>query len=383
MLPNDIAHPRVVAKLSSRGLLRNYRTILQRAPGHEIIAMVKANGYGHGDQWVATELLQMPKLRGFGVATLEEGAQIRRDLGAKGQSTEIIVFSGATPWTDEKGAFCQRYGLTPVIASDADWAAFYRRGWPTKISYELKFNTGMNRLGISHELARTVAAQLAKQSSSWLPAGVLTHLAEGEAPNTRLSRRQRALFQEIRGDFHARFGSVRYHMANSAAIWNFKAWGLEGLTHSVRPGLALYGIEPWEGASRAGLDHVMTIHARVVHVLTLQPGDYIGYGGIYQVPKKSKPVRAAIIAAGYADGMHRELGNAGEVWVGGKLEHYLGRISMDLSAISCGPKVKAGDWVEVLGPHILPWKQAKKAGTVPYELLTSVSNRVERRNHSV
>jgi alanine racemase len=120
---------------------------------------------------------------------------------------------------------------------------------------------------------------------------------------------------------------------------------------------------------------VMCLKAQVIAVHRLRPGDFIGYGATYRAIKR---VFAAILGAGYADGIPRVLSNQGSVWLNGKRTHFLGRVSMDLSAIQCTSRTTVGSWAELLGLHIDIWDQAKHAGTIPYELFTSLSRRVKR-----
>lgn len=342
--------------------------------------MVKANAYGHDLGWVGRQLLDLPGLYGFGVASLEEGKELRQELGAHGKRARIIVFSGANPWTEGKGQFCERHGLTPVIATDADWEKFLKQGWPEKIAYELKFNTGMNRLGMSPKMASQVVKALRGERTEWHPHGVLSHLAIAEEPDHRLSLEQRRCFEAIRSEMHAAFPAAQFHLGNSAAIWNEKHWRLEGFTDVVRPGLSLYGVPPWKDAPIRGLEPVMSLKASLIQIHHLKPGDSVGYGGTYQVSSKDHPqgMKVGLISAGYGDGLHRMLSSKGWAWIAGQPKRLLGRVSMDLAAVECPPAAKIGDWVELFGPNIDPWAQSELAGTIPYELLTSVGNRVQR-----
>jgi len=151
---------------------------------------------------------------------------------------------------------------------------------------------------------------------------------------------------------------------------------LNQLTQIVRPGLSLYGVPPWPGASQKGLKAVMTLKAQVILVLNLKKGESVGYGARYTAKKAEK---ICILGAGYADGWHRKLSNSGELWIENGKSKILGIVSMDLTAAACKSNTKVGDWAELLGPHLDPWKQAQAAGTIPYELLTSVTKRVQRR----
>ncbi len=376
---------RVVAELSGTTLKENYLAIRKQLSHHShhphhphqmILPMVKAEAYGHGAEWVSRSLLHFPDLYGLGVATLEEGQELRKELGAKGARTKILIFSGALPWTDEKGYFCEKYHLTPVLASDEDWTFFYKKGWHRKISYELKFNTGMNRLGIRFSYAKQIAENLKKEPHTSHPDGVLTHLALGDSPDAKLSLLQKSRFRTLRDIFLSFTSKPHFHFANSAAIWNSKKWDLDSLTDVVRPGIALYGIPPWEGAPARGIAPLLRLKASVIAIQTLKQGETVGYGATYKAKCDQK---IAILSAGYADGIHRTLSNQGQAWLGGRLCTILGVISMDLCAIECPAGTKRGDEAVLVGSELDLWSQAKKAGTIPYELLTSISRRVKRK----
>lgn len=339
--------------------------------------MVKANAYGHGVEWVADQLIDQPKLHGFGVATLEEGVLLRKHIERtkprRLADTRIIVFSGATPWTEDKGRLCERFHLTPVLTSDADWAAFLRHNGPQRLPYELKFNTGMNRLGLSLDRLDAVLRQLRARPRDEWPEGVLSHLALGESPTHATSRRQLENFRTLHHAFKAAHPRTRLHLGNSAGIWNASAWKLKDLTDCVRPGLALYGVRPLEDTPAPGLTPVLTLKARVVLIRTLQPGETLGYGARFKVGRNDAPKRIAILGAGYADGLHRVASFDGHIWLRGKACRFLGVISMDLAAVECPPGAQVNDWAEILGPNLDHWKLAHAAHTIPYELLTSVS----------
>jgi alanine racemase len=212
-------------------------------------------------------------------------------------------------------------------------------------------------------------------------------LAIGEDAEDKLSVTQRERFVSIRAEFDTGCPQAQFHLANSSAIWNAKRWGLDGLTDVVRPGISLYGVPPYPGAPARGLLPVMSLRTQVVATRDLKAGERVGYGGTF---KAKEPVKIAIMASGYADGVTRSLGvvgtgpslttgeGSGTVLFGGERHSFIGIISMDLSAATCPASTRPGDWAQILGPGIDPWIQAKAASTIPYELLTSVGARVER-----
>jgi alanine racemase len=369
---------RVEARISSAAVLASYAAIQEQVPTQAILPMIKADAYGHGAREVARLLARSPNLYGFGVATLEEGCEVREALGAKGRHTRVLVLSGTANWSEDKGQYCERHGLTPTIASEEDWKRFLKGKWPERIKYHLKFNTGMNRLGISPGHASQIVSQLKDKPGEWRPEGVATHFATAEDPEHALTRRQLESFRGITGAVKSVWTDTLFHCANSAAIWNARKYGLEGWTDIVRPGISLYGVPPWSGAPIRGLVPAMELRYAVLQRRILKAAESIGYGAQFRLKGSDPALEIAVLGAGYADGFHRMNTNQGMLLLGGKLRRVLGVVSMDLSAVECDASTKVGDWARILGDGLDPWTQAKSAGTIPYELLTSVSRRVRK-----
>lgn len=367
--------PRILAKRSAAALVSNFLELRRLVPTLELLPMIKADAYGHGATWAARTLLNQRGLAGFGVATLDEAQVLRFELGAAGEATRILVFSSCHPWRREYGDIASQFGITPVLGRLEDFKAFVAEGWAGKVPYHLKFNTGMNRLGIGMNEVGDALRFLSGLRSDQQPEGVLSHLAQSEAPKQGASRAQLSAFERLRSELSSRVGQARFHLANSGAILSSKAWKLESLTHWARPGIALYGVSPSPKISTPRLRAVQSIHAKILNILNLKKGDRVGYGGTFVAPRA---MRLAIVGAGYADGVPRALSGRGQVFVNGRSERILGMVSMDLCAVGCAPETKVGDYVEVLGPQVDPWRQAKAAGTIPYELLTNLAVR-ERR----
>lgn len=366
--------PRVRAELAASALKRSFRAILAQTSANAL-PMVKADAYGHGAPWVTTELLRLKssRLEGFGVASLEEGALLREGALARHAGVRVLCFSGASPWSEEKWRFCERYALTPVLAGEEDFRRFLRQG-VGRLPYELKFDTGMHRLGLAFENAREIAASLAKRPAREQPRGILSHLAMSEDPQAPLTRLQISRFLELRRIFAG--SGARFHLSNSGAIWNENELGLRGLTDFVRPGISLYGVPPWPGAELRGIEPVMRVLAQVIGVRRIPAGESVGYGATFTAPDE---LDVGVLSGGYADGIKRSLSNCGQARIGNGEFRFLGIVSMDLSVIGAkGLTPKLGQWAELLGGGIDPWAQAKAAGSIPYELLTSWSARVER-----
>ncbi len=375
----EIDAGRVRAVLDGRALVTNYEAIRSQVDGLGMIPMIKADAYGHGAAWAARLLHGAKDLYAYGVASLGEGGLLREQIGPRHRRTPVMVFSGAMPWCEETGAYCEENGLQPVIGSEDAWRAFTQGRWQERIGYHLEFDTGMNRVGLAPALSLSIAKQVSLFSSEAQPLSVFTHLASSEVVEDPITQRQLSRYLDLRGVFESRVPGARFHLANSGAIWNSKYFRLSEISDLVRPGLSLYGIPPWSGAPVRGLCPAMTVYARVIHCFDAAPGETIGYGGTFRV-KGTEKQKVAVLAIGYADGLLRALSNLGEVWLGGRKENLLGQISMDLAAVSRSSQVAVGAEAELLGPNIDIWAQSKKAGTIPYELLTSFSARVIRED---
>jgi alanine racemase len=379
---------RAVARISANALINNLKRIQARVPGQSVVAMIKADAYGHGAIWAAKVLSSQSGVSSLGIATLEEGVEIRNALPV-GRKVSITIFSGAVPWPrgsrgDEIGQLCRKYALDPVIASIEDWRAFHsgfpKKSWSLQLPFELKFNTGMNRLGIGLEHLQEIRADLVQLSGKGIfPKGILSHLAVGEDSTHECSRLQRERFETICAELSGILpDSVDFHLANSAASLGARKWKLAGLTRRVRPGISLYGIPP-ETAPRAhGLQHVLTLEAPVILLRRLEAGEPVGYGARYRTRGRE---HVAVLGIGYGEGIHRAWSHPkslARVLLGGKLQPFLGPISMDMCAVGASARVKRGDWARLWGEGIDPYTQAGAAGTIPYEVLTSLTRRVQR-----
>ena len=373
---------RIEAVVSAKALRENYKAIQEQVGDQAILPMIKADAYGHGAVFTARALAQARNLYGFGLASLDEAREVREALGAKGRKTRVMTLSGATNWSEEKSQYCERFGITPTIASDEDWRRFLKMKGPERLKYHLKFNTGMNRLGISAGLVQQILSQLKDKPLEWRPEGVATHLAVAEDPSHPLTKKQLEVFRGITSAVKSSWTDTLFHLANSGSIWNAREFRLEGWTDVVRPGISLYGVPPWPGAPARGLVPAMEIRAQVAARRQLKPGESVGYGAHFRVKGSDSPLEIAILSAGYADGVHRMNSGIGEaggrVLLGGRLRRFLGIVSMDLSAVECDASTQVGEWASLFGPGLEPWTQAKAAGTIPYEVLTSVSRRVRR-----
>jgi len=386
-----------VARVDLGALKSNYRSVVQHLASEQpayppgIIAVVKANAYGHGAGQVA-RALEEAGADLLACADIEEGAALR----AAGVACEILVF-GALSVSDLDGLFDCR--LTPTIstpgAAHAVQAAAQK--YRQTLRYHLKIDTGMNRLGFRFDnLRRTLSGLIASPNLEL--AAVYTHFATADNPDSPLFDHQRVRFEaaldeidQLRGPerpaLHGPGGSTRpdrrpyVHAANSAALLrDSRVW-----FDRVRPGLLLYGIVPPPFASTLPISPVITLGSRVVAVKGVRAGEGVGYG-VHFSPER--PATIAIVPAGYADGLDLRLAGRGAVLIRGRRAPIVGSVCMDmLMADVTGLHVSPGDDVVIIGSQNLPSghvdridvrEMAAAIGTIPYEILCRIGSRIER-----
>jgi alanine racemase len=337
-----------------------------------IIAVVKANAYGHGARRVASAL-EMAGANMLAVADIEEGVDLRK----AGIRVPILVF-GALSVSDLDGVF--DFDLTPTISSPAAGHALQagaaKRG--ATLRYHLKIDTGMNRLGFRHDNLRRTLPELLASSNLTLDA-VHTHFGTADEPGHKLFETQRTRFERASHVLDELGAGPRLrHAANSAALLrDSRVW-----YDYVRPGLLLYGVVPPPLGSTIALKPVMSLTSRVVAVKGVRVGETVGYGGRFTA---DRPVTLAVIPAGYADGLDRRLEDHGFVLVRGQRARIVGAVSMDMLTVDVTDidGVGTGDEVVFLGSQgdkaIDAREMADWIGTIPYEILCRLGARVERR----
>ncbi|HYT76972.1 MAG TPA: alanine racemase [Vicinamibacterales bacterium] len=344
-----------------------------------IIAVVKANAYGHGAGEVGLALERAGAAM-LACADIEEGIVLRR----AGVRTPILVF-GALGISDLDGVF--EFELTPTISTPTAaralaGAAGVRQGSDRgqtgvrPLHCHLKIDTGMNRLGFRHDnLARTLP-EIAKSEYLAIDA-VYTHFATADDPEHPAFDQQRERFEKALAQLPSLgvMPTLR-HAANSAAMLrDERVW-----YDFVRPGLLLYGIVPPPLAASLPLRPALSLHSRIVHVKGMRPGEGTGYGLHAGV---DRPTTIAIVPAGYADGLDRRMAGRSWMLVRGKRVPIVGSVCMDMTMIDVtGMDVTPGDEVVIAGrqggEEIGMREIAAAIGTIPYELLCRVGTRIER-----
>jgi alanine racemase len=368
-----------VAHVDLAALQANFRAIQKFVGGPRVIAVVKANAYGHGAARVSLALEQAGATM-LACADIEEGIVIRQ----AGVRVPILVF-GALSVSDLDGLF--EFALTPTIstpgAAKAVQAAAARH--KTTIGYHLKIDTGMNRLGFRHDNLRRTLPDLLGSANLRLDA-VYTHFATADVPESPVFNDQRERFEAawsvIQDLAPSRLRTaILRHACNSAALLrDSRVW-----YDAVRPGLLLYGIVPPPLASTIQLTPVMSLTSRVVAVKGLRPGEGVGYGWRYQT---DSPRTVAVIPAGYADGLDTRLCSRGHVLIRGQRAPIVGAVSMDMITVDVTNlgDVQPGDEVVILGRQgSESWQQidarevAAAIGTIPWEIVCRLGTRIERQ----
>jgi alanine racemase len=373
--PADALRP-TRAEVNLAALRHNLRVVARHAGESRVWPVLKADGYGHGAPAVA-RTLERAGAQGFCVALLEEAVELRE----AGIRTPILVMGGYYGGAYEE---IVARGVVPVVydASHLEGLARAARSLGRKVEAHLKVDPGMARLGVRMGELESFVAKAASFADCIELTGLMTHLAcADESDEGAITVDQLGRFEEATRRL-ATVGltpSVR-HAANSAAVLREHADSRSsGLYDVVRPGIALFGISPL-GAS-SDLRPVMRVRSEIVDLRTIEAGESVGYGALFRA---SRPSRIATVPIGYADGLSRHLSNRGHVLVHGVRAPIVGAVSMDMSMIDVTdvPNVTMRDEVVVLGVQdkqlIGADEIAAHAGTIPWEILTSISRRVPR-----
>ena len=381
-------------EISAARLAGNFRALADWCGADvEVLAVIKADAYGHGGEACAVTLARAGA-KWLGVTSVEEGVEIRLAMGRDGigdaEQPHVLVMCGVLE--GEAGQIL-RSRLTPVI-----WEAYQVElleqalvGAKDPLAVHVEVDTGMSRQGVAVSGLGGLLERIAK-SGKLRVAGVMTHMASAEKVADVQNVAQMRLFAQA----VARVGTVEFvSVGNSAGVAGGVMLGeLKELAKSVsaramvRPGLSLYGYVPeLEGASAAGLhvERVLEWKTRVVSVRELQAGDAVGYDAAFRA---AKAMKVALLPVGYADGLRREQSGSGGaaggwVLVRGRRAAIVGRVSMDLTVVDVtGVDVSVGDEVCLIGEqsneHVTAEDHARIAGTIVWEILCGISDRVPR-----
>ncbi len=346
------------ACIDLHALRHNFQRVRQAAPGSRIMAIIKANAYGHGLLRVAQSL---PGADAFGVASPEEGITLRES----GFDRCIVLLEGL--FTPDDIALVGGYRLDIVVHHVSQLDMLEQAALNRPVDVWLKLDTGMNRLGFDPDAAAHIVARL-QSLEQVATVRYMTHFACADEPDNDTTAVQSDRFNRALDTLEG-----ERTLANSAAIL---AWPD---THAdwVRPGIMLYGASPLAGQRAAALDlqPVMTLKSRLIAINACRQGDAVGYGGDWRCPE-DMPVGVAAI--GYGDGYPRHAGSGMPVLVNGRRAELIGRVSMDMICLDLrghdSPAV--GDEVVLWGDSLPIEEIAAGAGTISYELLCGISHRV-------
>ncbi len=342
-------------------ICRNYHRLVDLAPSAEVAAVVKADAYGLGAAEI-TPSLAASGCRMFFVALPGEGVALRRVL----PTAEIAVLSGPSPASLEP---FRQHRLVPVLNS-LEQLAEWRSIGPAAPPAMLHIDTGMGRLGLGPADVAQLAATPDLLDGISISA-VISHLACADDPSSPLNESQRAAFAAARQHLSELLPNHRASLANSSGIFLTPSYHYD----FVRPGAALFGLHPLIKGPNP-MEQVIELTAKILQVRDIDRAMTVGYGATYRA---GRGARIATVAAGYADGYLRGLGNRGRVFIGDQAVPVIGRVSMDLITIDVtglpADQVRPGTAVELIGAHARTDDVAEAAGTIGYELLTRIGPR--------
>lgn len=346
--------------LNLAALQHNLQIVQQCAPKSKIVAVIKANAYGHGLNLIATALANKTDI--FGVACIDEALLIRN----AGINTPILLLEGF--FSAEELPVLAQQKFATVIHSFHQLELLEKTPLPVPLTVWLKIDTGMHRLGFKPKAFPEAWTRL--QRCPWVnqPPKLMSHFAIADEPTHPLTIAQLTEFQQLTQSY-----STDRSLANSAGIL---AWP-ESHFEWVRPGILLYGVSPF--ANHTGTMHqlktVMTLKSELIAIRHCKAGESIGYGATWTCPEDTL---IGTIAIGYADGYPRHAKSGTPVLVNKQIVPLVGRVSMDMITVNLQhyPQAKIGDEVVLWGDGLPIEQVAAMADTIPYQLLCNVTDRV-------
>ena len=364
-----------IAEINLSNLIHNLGQVRSRiSPDCKILAVVKANAYGHGSIEVSREL-ENAGVDMLGVATVDEGVRLRE----AGIEKDILVL----------GLICGegvpdiiKWRLTPVVYSlplvkSLSDAAIHAG---IKLPVHVKMDTGMRRIGVTPDDAAEFVSEISKLKGI-MTEGIMTHFAEADLDDKELVKEQLSMFLSACNRIaQAGIRIPLRHVANSAAIIDMKETHLD----MVRPGIMLYGYSPSpQLEKKVDLKRVMTLKSSIIYLKTVPPKTGISYGRVFTTGRETI---VATLPVGYADGFSRSLSNTGQVIVRGTRVPVIGRVCMDMTMVDVTdiPGVQVGDEVTLIGGVEMDGKGisaddiARWTGTISYEVLCRIGERVDR-----
>lgn len=347
-------------------LHHNVRVVRGLAPYSRIMAMVKADAYGHGALTIAKALSEVD---GFGVASVAEALTLRE----AGITQAIAVMQGVSD--GDEMFLAVRRGLQIVVHHQEQIPIIEGCRLTGPIDVWLKVDTGMHRLGIRPEQARQAYQRLAN-ASVVRSVGLMTHFASADELGSQQTQHQIEIFRSLQHDLAQHDTHViSDSLANSAGVLAWPA------AHGawVRPGIMLYGSSPLpdRSAKDLGLRPVMTLTSRLIAINPIHKGESVGYGGTWTADHDT---RIGVVAIGYGDGYPRHAKSGTPVLINGELVPLVGRVSMDMITVDLGEvPAQIGHTVVLWGEGLSADTVARCSGTISYELFCKITNRVKRK----
>ncbi|WP_198951695.1 alanine racemase [Colwellia chukchiensis] len=340
-------------------LTHNYQTIKTLAPKAKVLAVLKANGYGHGLERIAKAL---PNADAFGVARIDEALALR----AAGIVQPIVLLEGF--FADSDIAILAANNFATVIHNQQQLSAILNAKLEQPLKVWLKIDTGMHRLGINPEQFSQFYQALSQSPNVQKSLVLMSHLGCADDKTASTTPKQMALFDALCAD-----SKLEKSLANSAAVL---CWP-ESHYQWIRPGLLLYGVSPLPQAETIdGVKPVMTLQSSLIAVREIAAGEAVGYGGAWVSKQKTT---VGVIAIGYGDGYPRHAQNGTPVLLNGRRVPLIGRVSMDMITVDLGQHStdKIGDIATLWGKGLNIEEIAQAATSIPYELLCNISRRVK------
>jgi len=350
------------AIIDFQALAHNYKVIKSYAPNSKVLAVLKANAYGHGLERIAKAL---PQADAFGVARLDEAIALRK----AGIFQPIVLLEGF--FSPDELTLLSEYNLETIIHSKEQLEAINKAQLDTPIKVWLKIDTGMHRLGISPEDFTSFYDALEQSKNVQSDIILMSHLGCADDLNDSKTAIQLNVFKQLTSSKH------ECSLANSAGICGWPETHFDW----VRPGLMLYGVSPMSQPNdqKKALQPVMTLKSSLISIRHINEGDSVGYGSFWT---SAKDTYIGVIAIGYGDGYPRHAENGTPIYINGRIVPVIGRVSMDMITVDLGEGAdgkindKVGDEATLWGVELPIEEVAKHATTIPYELLCNISRRV-------
>jgi alanine racemase len=351
------------AYIDTQALQHNVQQLRQIAPNSKLLAVVKANAYGHGT-WPLAEYLD--DANGFGVARIEEALALR----AHGIVKPILLLEGF--YAPKDLPVLVTNNIHTALHSIEQLEALESSELEAPVHVWLKIDTGMHRLGVRPEEVETFISRLEACSNVVKPLRYISHLGCADDAVSPMTRQQIDAFLSMT---HDHVGERSLSASAGTLAWP------ESQFEWVRPGIIMYGISPFEEHDRQadsyGMQPVMTLASSLIAVRTVKKGESVGYGGTWTSKRDTK---VGVLAIGYGDGYPRSAPNGTPILLNGRVVPMAGRVSMDMMTVDLGPDAtdKVGDEAILWGKGLPIEKVAAITGTITYELVTKLTSRVIR-----